>query len=559
MIASASDRWIAIRDAWQNFWYQPDDPIGVSLLRIATGLVLLYTLAIWSLDLSAFFSSQSGWQSAALVEPIQRGQWAFSFWWWIPDAYLGIAHTAAITIVLMFTIGLFTRFTKFAALLVCISYANRVPMVQFGLDQVTAAWMLYLCLGPCGQRLSIDHWWATWLRRRRGITDTPITASPAARLTMRMVQVHLCVIYLWAGIAKLQGASWLSGDAIWWIASNHDHQQVSMVWLAWVPWLYQILTIATWCWEISFSFLVWNPTLRPLILTIGVAMHLGIGLFLGLWPFALIMMFGYFSFVPTSLLLRVQRRLCRSLGLSNEMAAQQLSVSPETPPMKAPMKTPNTLDVALPRPAAALSEPQGDAGSEETQIATNPNSTDPATRKLASLPSTDHDAKKPIKKVKTMLGEADRDNMVLFVERSAKRRCSLIRALEGVGYRCIGLDAWPETIEVYNVLKPRCIMCNGYQMPASELRFWRSQLDERADSIFVVLVEPQQVSQVTSADGRMIGIAIPASFAQIRAVLDNARRPPDDDSPSPPSTPLPESDDDQGDPIFSLSSRTRPR
>ncbi|QDS90096.1 hypothetical protein EC9_43000 [Rosistilla ulvae] len=563
LIANVRDRWFAIRDAWQQFWYQPEDPIGVAWLRIATGLVLLYTLAIWSFDLSAFFGSEIGWQSAELVSHIQHGQWTFSFWWWVPDDWLWLAHGAAMLVVAAFTIGLFTRITKFAALLICISYANRVPMVQFGLDQVTAAWLLYLCLGPCGARLSIDRWWSQRNRRRRGLPTAPVALSSAARLTTRMVQVHLCVIYLWAGLSKLQGGSWLSGEAIWWIASNYEHQQVSMTWLAYVPWLYQLLTIGTWAWEISFSFLVWNRSLRWWVLTVGMGMHAGIGLFLGLWPFALIMVVGYVSFVPTAMLVHCSQALRRASGLSRgdrkdlqvERSRIELAFADD--------------ERVAPEKSARAAIPS--AANEKTD--------QPSTVKLASVCGSDQDAKdsaaaavcepmaagdarrpavKPIKKVKMMLGENDRDNMVLFVERSAKRRCSLIRALEANGYRCIGLDAWPETIEVYNVLKPRYVMCNGYKLPTSELRFWRAQLDERPDSVFVVLVEPHQVSQTTSADGRTIGLAIPASFEQIRAALEGVRPPADDGGSLPQAGPTSESDEEPGDNIFSLTSHNRP-
>ncbi|QDV70459.1 hypothetical protein Poly24_41830 [Rosistilla carotiformis] len=575
LIANVRGRWFAIRDAWQQFWYQPEDPIGIALLRILTGLVLLYTLSIWSLDLAAFFSSETGWQSAELVSQIQRGQWAFSFWWWIPDQRLWMAHAVAMFVVAAFTIGLFTRVTKFAALLICISYANRVPMVQFGLDQVTAAWLLYLCFGPCGDRLSVDHWWRRRAIKRHGLQDVPVPLSSAARLTMRMVQVHLCLIYLWAGISKLQGASWVSGEAVWWIASNYEHQQASLTWLAYVPWLYQILTIGTWAWEISFSFLVWNRSLRWIVLSLGLGMHAGIGLFLGLWPFAWIMVFSYLSFVPTAFLNRGLQAASQAIGWSRSGSRQAPFDS--APLLPASDNESIVDDVASPiateRPAhLSIPTPKLDAVAGGKTTSTS-------TLQLASVSTTDHDTQaaavptsdaseasrntvrttaKPIKKVKTMLSENDRDNMVLFVERSAKRRCSLIRALESCGYRCIGLDAWPETIEVYNVLKPRCIMCNGYQMPASELRFWRSQLDEREDSIFVVLVEPNQVAQATSEDGRTIGIPIPASFARIRGALDAARGVGQEIPPQPPADSTSESLDDSGDKIFSLTSHNRP-
>ncbi|MEZ6088573.1 MAG: HTTM domain-containing protein [Pirellulaceae bacterium] len=564
-------RWRLICDAWNRFWYQPDDPIAICLLRIVTGLVLLYTLAVWTLDLSAFFGNRIGWQAERLVSQLQADQWAFSFWWFVPDGYLWLAHAVCIAVVLALTIGLWTQVTKFATFVICISYANRIPMAHFGLDQVTAAWLLYLCLSPCGARLSVDQ----WLRRRRNPSaekqPPPDLKCSAARLTMRMVQVHLCVIYFWAGVSKLQGESWMSGEAIWWIASNYEHQHASMTWLAYVPWLYQILTIGTWVWEVAFPFLIWNRWLRLPMLIVGIGMHAGIGIFLGLWPFALIMICGYISFVPTAMLNQWLETL--TIAMRRRQTPLEAAIVDQPPPT-----------VVLPVASAVATEPEPlrETTNFPSQLAlsTSPNqdaipcvdrndafalneanhlNSDHATHKQAGAIAITPRVVRRIKKVKPMFVENDRDNMVLFVERSARRRCSLIRALEDYGYRCIGLDAWPETIEVYNVLKPRCIMCNGYRTPASELRFWRSQLDEREDSVFVVLVEPQYVSQITSDDGRTVGVAVPASFEQICAALDGTGRPSGGDPPPRPIAAPDDAGDDQADQIFSLSTRNRPR
>ena len=40
-----------------------------------------------------------------------------------------------------------------------------------------------------------------------------------ANLAIRLIQVHFCVIYAYAGLSKLQGGAWWSGEAVWLAAS----------------------------------------------------------------------------------------------------------------------------------------------------------------------------------------------------------------------------------------------------------------------------------------------------------------------------------------------------
>ena len=150
--------------AWDAFWFTPADPTLLGVLRILTGLMLLYTHAVWGLVLDEFFGPAS-WLSADLVRTIQADQYAYSFWWVVPADGIRAAYGVSMLILLLFTVGLFTRLTSILALIVVISFAHRVPGATFGLDQINAMLTLYLAIGPSGQALSLDRWLA---RRRLG-------------------------------------------------------------------------------------------------------------------------------------------------------------------------------------------------------------------------------------------------------------------------------------------------------------------------------------------------------------------------------------------------------
>src|SRR3954447_26633220 len=154
----------------------------------------------------------------------------------------------------LFTVGLWTRVTSVLALIVAISFVHRVPAALFGLDQINAMLTLYLALGPSGRALSLDRLLAT----RRGAPASPATPSVSANLAQRLIQVHMCVIYFFAAISKLQGPAWWDGEAMWRAFANLEYQSADMTWLAWHPWLINLVTHLSVLWEISFCVLIWK-------------------------------------------------------------------------------------------------------------------------------------------------------------------------------------------------------------------------------------------------------------------------------------------------------------
>ena len=289
-----------VAEGWNAFWYTPADPALLGLIRGLTGLMLLYTHAVWGLALNDFFGPDA-WISRDLVDAVETGNhifpnhFAYSVWWLVPARWIWPAYAFMMLILLLFTVGLWTRVTSLLALVVVISFVNRVPEALFGLDKMNAILTFYLTIGPGGAAFSLDRWLA---RRRRGRQAAETQRSVSANFALRLIQVHMCIIYLFAGISKLQGAPWWTGEAMWLAFGNLEYQSADMTWLAWHPWAVHFLTHFTAFWEISFCVLIWVPLLRPLVLASSVVMHLGIGACLGLWTFSLMMLLGCVSFLP---------------------------------------------------------------------------------------------------------------------------------------------------------------------------------------------------------------------------------------------------------------------
>src|SRR5271170_3988940 len=90
---------------WNAFWYTPVDPTLLGLLRLLTGLMLVYTHAVWGLALDDFFGPTS-WLSRPLVRSMEADQYVFSFWFWVPARGMWPAYAVSMLILALFTIGL---------------------------------------------------------------------------------------------------------------------------------------------------------------------------------------------------------------------------------------------------------------------------------------------------------------------------------------------------------------------------------------------------------------------------------------------------------------------
>lgn len=284
--------------AWDAFWFTPASGRLLGLMRIFVGLSVVYTHAIWSLELETFFGREG--VLPAEYSQLLYGENAASLWshfFWIDSMrLLWVIHGVALVVMVLFTLGLWTRVTAVVSYLFLVSYAHRATGALFGLDQINGFLLLYLAIGPSGAAFSLDD----WLRRRRGMgrADVP---SIGANVAQRLIQVHLCVVYLFAGMGKLQGTTWWNGEAIWGAIASADYQTWDVTWLAGAMWLINLVTLVSVAWEVSYPFLIWNRTLRPFYLAIAVLVHLGIGALMGMITFGVIMIIANMAFLPSDL------------------------------------------------------------------------------------------------------------------------------------------------------------------------------------------------------------------------------------------------------------------
>lgn len=288
---------VAAWNGWNRFWFSPSDPATLGMLRVLGGAMILYTHCVWSIDLLGFFGPQ-GRLSSEWGRMNNATPWAWSYLFWIESpGLLWTVHLFALVILAMFMLGLFTRVTSVLTFLIVVSYAHRASGALFGLDQINGMLALYLAIGPSGAAFSLDRLIARW----RAGEALPVVPSTGANLAVRLVQVHMCLIYLFAGSGKLLGESWWGGEAMWITFANYEYQSMDMTWLAGSPAIIDLLTHITVLWELSYAVLVWPRWTRPIVIALAVPLHLGIALCMGMITFGLVMLIGNAAFISPRL------------------------------------------------------------------------------------------------------------------------------------------------------------------------------------------------------------------------------------------------------------------
>ncbi len=363
--------FVHLIEGWNTFWFTPADPTVLGVIRIFGGMLLFYILvasgpllrSIYAPDgwidtpTSDILRHESPWvppndawdqpegtpqgdMSQRVQRPemskwpqsreyyqrwnldpiftIDMGQPLFSQFFHVTDPFwVDVVHGIALIVAVLFTLGLCTRVVSVLAWVLALGYIHRAPPSLFGMDTMLAIVLLYLMIAPSGATLSLDRLIQrfrvsfTSLSGHRSAPTITLAPSVSANLVLRLFQIHFCIIYLASGAAKMQGAAWHNGTAIWQTMANYQFTPArfefftSMLhYLASHRVLFEIVgtggSLFTFALEIGLPFLIWNPRLRWLMIIGAVMLHTGIALMMGLVAFSLLMIVMLVSFIPAA-------------------------------------------------------------------------------------------------------------------------------------------------------------------------------------------------------------------------------------------------------------------
>ena len=142
--------------------------------------------------------------------------------------------------------------------------------------------LIYMIFADVSRRWSLD---ARRRSTRGGKSETQV-GTVLHNLALCLIVAQLCLVYFEAGMYKVQGSLWQSGEAMYYPISSKAYGVF--------PWLSELLTAHTWMVvlltyltvvvQIAFPFLLFNRITRRIALISILGMHVGIAIVMGL-PF----------------------------------------------------------------------------------------------------------------------------------------------------------------------------------------------------------------------------------------------------------------------------------
>jgi hypothetical protein len=281
-------RW---RERLRAFLFPREADLWLGLFRIGLGLqVLLYTLSLRADWNYLFAGPGEGLIGRALPEAllstesplVPRLGWIVTL-----AARTGLPESTALSLawwVLLcagacLVIGLFSRESAILAWLVHLCAAESGGFISYGVDNFTTIGLFYLMLSPLPDRYSLDQRW-----RKLSSKDPQLIG-----FFRRVLQVHLCLIYFFGGVAKCLGSGWWDGSNLWRALIQPPFNLIAPEILIRLKYLFPVGGIVICLLEISYPVLIWNRRTRGIWLTCVCTMHLAIGLTMGMYLFAFIM------------------------------------------------------------------------------------------------------------------------------------------------------------------------------------------------------------------------------------------------------------------------------
>lgn len=270
--AYASRRADRLWQAWCAFWFESPAEERVRVFRFTLGALLFALYAIRSLDLRLYYSESGLMPLSAVADAVPMDYRKSLFFLFPGDAALWLGDIALLGALAALAFGLWPRLAALAALLLNVSFIHRDMAPTYGVDMIATFFLFYLCLA--GSR-----------------------SSALLSMACRLVQLQVCIIYGYAGLDKVKGPLWWSGEALWGVVSNVQIARWDFSWLSHFPLLLVLATFTTLMWEIYFPAIVWIRPIRKFVLAFGVLLHVCIAVTVNIPFFALLMILSYITFL----------------------------------------------------------------------------------------------------------------------------------------------------------------------------------------------------------------------------------------------------------------------
>ena len=270
---------------------------SLALFRILLAATVCVDLLIRAGDLGELYSDRGVLPRELLLLLEPSGNY-FSFHLMNGAAWFqALIFTAAFTSAVLVLVGHRARTFCFVLWLLTISLQFRNPYLTEGYDVYVRQLLFWASFTPLSATWSLDAW-----RSRSEDTRSKRYASlPVAALLLQVL-----ILYLFAGLHKLQNPVWLSGDALYHALAAPDFYARSFsAALTFSPFLLQLGTYLTLLIEVGFPLLlVIRPNsrmIRSAFVISMAALHVGILVSMDVGLFSIVSLAALVSFLPAEL------------------------------------------------------------------------------------------------------------------------------------------------------------------------------------------------------------------------------------------------------------------
>lgn len=280
-----------VRRRLEKFLFVPEADTWLGFFRVSVALqVIFYCLSLRKDWVDLFAIGRAGMIKRDLAEAILSADSHYiPRFGWVVDLFvgLGFSEQTALTIGwwslagsgFLLVLGLFSREAAIVALFLHLCAVKSSSGLTYGVDNFTSISLFYLAISPLPDRWAADRW-------LRGVRPK---LGEWLGFSRRVLQLHLCLIYFFSGITKCAGAGWWDGTSIWYAFVRPPFNLLPAERL--IEWqsLFPILGISVCLLETGYPLFIWVRQTRTLWLLAVITMHLAIGIAMGLYLFAFVM------------------------------------------------------------------------------------------------------------------------------------------------------------------------------------------------------------------------------------------------------------------------------
>lgn len=270
---------IAIReiaDAWNRFFFAHESASTVALFRMLLGGLVFANGVLFARDARLWLGPGGALSHEQYCKVY--GHSRFTLLRYLPPVDASVAGLLAVHLAaaVCLTLGFMTRTSSAVVWITLTSLNHRNPLVCYGGDDVMRIMCFLLIFSRAGEVMSVDR----WLADRSGIALAPGTAW-----CTRLMQLQVSTIYLQAFFSKFSGRSWLTGSAVYYAVEVPKYRRSHLPAFARTLFWSRLATWSTMALEFALGPLIWIRELRVPAIVGGVALHLGMEVFMNLHLF----------------------------------------------------------------------------------------------------------------------------------------------------------------------------------------------------------------------------------------------------------------------------------